>query len=140
MNQLARMLGKFNVTSQTIRFSDKPHAKGYYKENFAESWERYGMRRSENQDLKGYKVTTAMNTGQMPDSQEVTEGSCNLSKKGTIAKAEHDPLRPKTAQPGEQVFDEGTARKWGKELGRIAQDAPNTDSKPPRQNADVNGL
>ena len=79
MNQVARMLDKFNVKSQTIRFPNKPSAKGYYKENFAESWERYGVHSSENQDSKSCKVTTAMNTGPAPDSQEVTEGSCNLS-------------------------------------------------------------
>ena len=90
MNQVARMLGKFNVTSQPIRFSDTGVAKGYYKEKFVEPWERYSVHRSENQDSKGYKVTMAMNTGQTPDSQEVTEGSCNLSKKDTGAKAGMD--------------------------------------------------
>ncbi len=48
MNKLAWLLGKFDVTSQSIRFPYKGVAKGYHKENFVEPWERYGVHRSKN--------------------------------------------------------------------------------------------
>jgi hypothetical protein len=83
-NQLARMLKGFHVVSQTIRLGTVT-AKGYFREQFTESWDRYSVLLSKNHDLKGNIVTTPMDKGQTHDFQKVTDPPCYVSKNGPFA-------------------------------------------------------
>jgi putative DNA primase/helicase len=85
MRKVANLLGKYGIQSQPIRGGVEV-AKGYYRANFEEAWERYlSFSSPVSQDSMSYSVTTCMDKGQTPDFQRVTKGGCNSSKNGTLA-------------------------------------------------------
>ncbi|MDB4745819.1 DUF3631 domain-containing protein [Verrucomicrobia bacterium] len=61
VHQLARILKIFKITPTTLRFSNQPSAKGYYKDSFEDAWALY-LQLQDSSDR--YTVTTPENTGQ----------------------------------------------------------------------------
>lgn len=66
-HNLGRMLAPFGVRSGTIRFSDQKTAKGYYRDDFADAWERYLPPPEQR-----HNVTMQENTGENENSPPVT--------------------------------------------------------------------
>jgi putative DNA primase/helicase len=68
---LARMLGHFHIVPTTVRFNDKPSAKGYHLDGFLEPFTRYLPGKPPSNPLHGYNLAPER---LVTDSQSVTEG------------------------------------------------------------------
>ena len=82
-NKLAKELGKFGISSRTIRV-ERQTPKGYLKEDFSEAWERYCSLGAKSPDSKGNTATILVNKGENNDLPNATEDSCCGTENSTL--------------------------------------------------------
>jgi hypothetical protein len=84
--KLARLLGKFGITPGNIRQPDGKVPKGYHRDDFTDSWERYlpqDTPQSPSTPLsKGYNATTRINTSDSADFDSATGQERSGSENG----------------------------------------------------------
>src|SRR5262249_40571352 len=86
-NKLAHLLGRFGIRPGTIRLADNGKtSKGYYKDDFADAWERYlpPAPGPEVPHTERHNVTTRINTGDSADFESVTATSCDVTENEEI--------------------------------------------------------
>jgi hypothetical protein len=88
-NALARLLGHFRITSQTVHILGRSDAKGYKRVHFEEAWEAYlsGQNASSQPEgaFKASKRPNADEMGTSRDFQSVREGHPDVSKNSNLS-------------------------------------------------------
>lgn len=75
-HNLARMLAPFDIRSGTIRFPDDQTAKGYYRDDFRDSWECY-LSLPEKRNTVTMQINTSENEVSAPVTAEACDGTQN---------------------------------------------------------------
>ena len=107
-NQLARLLGKFNIKSKSIRIGTET-GKGYHRDDFAESFERFLP--SQESSASRHNVTNHENKGDS-DTSETSHGFANTeqslfepSQEEPVSRLEPSHPKPVTVCDNNDLFN-----------------------------------